>query len=88
LRVLVDEDFFDCGSFRPMLGDDVLKLVAKLGKALRKSFGRPCFQLAVGDMRKTVAVGANDPPARGPQPGVQAEDEGQASFSSSSSGTS
>lgn len=58
-----------------------------MGKTAGKLFAGVGLQLAVGDMAQAVALGRNDAPAGRAQAGVKTEND-QASFSSSSSGTS
>jgi hypothetical protein len=71
-----------------VIGEDRLELRSEVRQALGQRFGRVGLELAVGEMRQAIAVGADDPPAGGAQPGIKAENQRQASFSSSSSGTS
>ena len=87
LGVLVDEDFLNCGRTWRMMIDQCLELVGKRCKASRQRRGRLGPNLPVGDMSEPIAFGLDQPPAGGAEPGVEAEDL-QASFSSSSSGTS
>jgi len=87
LRVLVDEDFFDGGRIRRDIGNQRLELTREVGEPLRKSSRRVGFHLPVGDVRETVAFSLDQPPAGCAEAGVEAKDL-QASFSSSSSGTS
>jgi hypothetical protein len=62
-------------------------VIRKVGKALRQRRAGIGLELTVGDMDKAVALGFDDSPTRRAEPGVEAKDP-QASFSSSSSGTS
>jgi len=87
LRVLVDEYLLDRGRFWPVLGDDRLELLGQPREPLRQRGQRVGLDLAIGAVGKAVAVGFDQPPAGRAEPGVEAEDP-QASFSSSSSGTS
>ena len=84
LRVLVDENLFDGRRLRRAIGDDRLKLRRKVGKASRERFSSVSLELAVGDMRQPVALGADQAPTGRTEPWVEAEDD-QASFSKSAS---
>ena len=70
-----------------MVRDQGFELVRKRGEAARQWRIRVRLDLAVGDMRQAVAFSLDQPPAGRAEAGVEAEDL-QASFSSSSSGTS
>jgi len=70
-----------------LLGDQRFQLVCERGQTLREQRGRVGLDLPVGNVAEAVAVGFDDRPARGAQAGIEAENP-QASFSSSSSGTS
>ena len=85
LRVLVDEHFLDRRRVRRMIGKDCLKLRGEVGEPLWQGLGGVGLQLPVGDMGQAVALGANESPAGRAQPGVEAEDQAQPSFSNSSS---
>ena len=71
----------------PVLGDHRLELLREPGQPLRQRRRRIGLDLPVGDMSEAVAVGLDQPPAGRAEAGIEAEDP-QASFSSSSSGTS
>ena len=88
LRVLVDEHLLDRGGFRRMLGDQRLELAGEVGETIGQRLVRLRLELAIGQVGQAVAVGADQAPAGGAEPGIEAEDEAQASRSSSSSGTS
>jgi hypothetical protein len=88
LRVLVDENLLDRSAGRGVLGEQGLELAGEVRQARRQRLGRIGPELAVGDVAEAVAVGAEQTPAGRAEPGIEAEDQGQASFSSSSSGTS
>jgi len=85
LGVLVDEHFLDRGGIGRVVGQKRFKLGREMGEALGKRFGRGGFQLAVGDMGKTIALGPDQAPAGGAEARIEAEDQAQPSFSSSSS---
>jgi hypothetical protein len=87
LRVLVDEHLFDRGSIGAALADQRLKLVGKDRETLRQGQRRARLDLPVGDVRQAIALGLDQSPTGGAEPGIQAEDL-QASRSNSSSGTS
>ena len=70
-----------------MFGDDGFELGRQVGKALGQEFTRVGLELAVADMAQAVTLSLDHAPPGGAQAGVEAEDD-QASFSSSSSGTS
>jgi hypothetical protein len=85
LRVLVDEHLLDRGGVGRMIGEDRFKLRGEVGEAHRKRFASGCFQLPIGDVRQAIALGANEAPAGRAKSRVEAEDQCQPSFSSSSS---
>ena len=87
LRVLVDEHFLDRGGVGPVLGEQRFELVGEPRQALRQRRQRIGLDLAVGDVGEAVALGLDQAPAGRAEAGIEAEDL-QASFSSSSSGTS
>jgi hypothetical protein len=70
-----------------MIDDDRLELICKVRQPLRERCGRVGLELPVGDMGEPVSFGLDQCPAGGSEPRVEAKDL-QASFSSSSSGTS
>ena len=88
LRVLVDEHLFDRGGLGPVLGDQRLELAGEVCEALGQRRGGARPDLAVGEVGEAVAFGADQPPAGGAEPRVEAKDQRQPSRSSSSSGTS
>lgn len=88
LRVLVDEHFLDRGAIRRPVGEQRLDLRSEVGQAFRQRLLGVGPELAVGDMAEAVAVGADQAPAGGAEPRIEAEDQRQPNFSSSSSGTS
>ena len=65
LRVLVDENLLDSGRVRLVLVDQGLELAGEIGEALGQRRGGCCFQLAVGEVGKAVALGADETPAGG-----------------------
>jgi hypothetical protein len=71
-----------------MVGDQGFEPAGEVRQARWQRFGASGLELAVGDMGEAVALGADQPPAGGPEPRIEAEDQGQPNFSSSSSGTS
>jgi hypothetical protein len=87
LRVLVNEHFLDSGSVRLLLADQQLKLAGQLSQPLRQGGAGFGPNAAIRDVRKTIAAGFDDAPAGRSEAGIEAEYP-QASFSSSSSGTS
>ena len=60
LRVLVDEDFLDRGGVGPMLVEQGFKLAGEIGEALGQRRVGLGLQLAVGEVGKAVALGADD----------------------------
>jgi hypothetical protein len=70
-----------------MLGNQRLELSGERGQPLRQGRGGLGLDLPVGDVGEPIALCLDQPPAGRAEPGVEAEDL-QASFSSSSSGTS
>jgi len=70
-----------------MIRDQRFELVGKCGEAARQRRTGVGLDLPVGDVRETVAFSLDQPPAGCAEAGVEAKDL-QASFSSSSSGTS
>jgi hypothetical protein len=70
-----------------VLGHQCFELVGERGETARQRRVGIGPDLAVGDVREPVALSLDQPPAGGAQPRVETEDL-QASFSSSSSGTS
>jgi hypothetical protein len=87
LRILVDEHLLDrCGIWL-VLAKQRLELVGEARQPLGKRCRRTGPQLTVGDMAEAVAVGADQAPAGGAEPRIEAEDD-QPSRYSSSSGTS
>jgi hypothetical protein len=58
-----------------------------MGKALWERLRAVSLQLAIGNVLEAITLGFDQPPAGRAQPGVETENP-QASFSSSSSGTS
>lgn len=87
LCVFVDEDFLDRGAGWRVIGDQRFELVGQGGQAPRQGSGRVGLDLAVGDVTEAVAVRFDQAPAGGAKARIETEDL-QASFSSSSSGTS
>jgi len=87
LRVLVDEHFFDRARSRLVIGEQRFKLVGERGKSARQRRLRVRLDLSVRNMGEAVPVSLNQSPTGGAESGVEAENS-QASFSSSSSGTS
>src|SRR5688572_6252924 len=87
LRVLVDEHLLDRGGLRMVLGNQGFELARKVGEALGQRGVGLRFELAIGEVGEAVALGTDETPAGGAEPRVEAEDEAQASRSSSSSGT-
>ncbi len=75
LRVLVDENLLGRGAFGRVVGDQRLELRREVGQALGKQFPGVGLQLAVGEMRQAVAVGADQPPAGGAEPRIEPEDQ-------------
>ena len=89
LRVLVDEHFLDRGGLGRAVGDQRVELAGEVRQALGQRLGAVGLELAVGDVAEAIALGADQAPAGGPEPRIEAEDRGVSpSFSSSSSGTS
>jgi hypothetical protein len=88
LRVLVDEHFLDRGCLGLVIGQKRFQLRGEVRKAFGQRLGRVGFELAIGEVRKAITIGADDAPAGRSKARVEAEDQRQASFSSSSSGTS
>jgi hypothetical protein len=70
-----------------MIGNHRFKLVRERRQPTGKRCRRIGLDLPVGDVGEAIPFGLDQPPASGAEPGVEAEDL-QASFSSSSSGTS
>jgi hypothetical protein len=70
-----------------MIGDHGFDHGRKVGEALGQFLTSVGLQLAVGDVNQAIAFSRDDAPAGCAQPRVEAENY-QASFSSSSSGTS
>ena len=70
-----------------MLVDQGLKLTGQVGKSFRQRVAGLGPQLAIGEMGQTVAFGADQAPTGRSEPRIETEDEAQASFSNSSSGT-
>ena len=87
LGVLVDEDLLDRGGNRCALADQGFQLVGECRKPRWQGRFRVGLDLSVGNMRDAIALSLDQAPAGRTQPGVETEDF-QASFSSSSSGTS
>src|SRR4030095_6680971 len=87
LRVLVDENFLDRRRLRRVIGNHRIDHGGEVGEAGGELFAWIGLQLPVGDMAQAVAFGGNDSPTGRSQAGIKTEDD-QASFSSSSSGTS
>ena len=88
LRVLVDEHFLDRRRLRRAVGDQRVELAGEVRQALRQRVAAVGLELPVGDMAQPIALGADQAPAGGPKPRIEAEDQRQPSFSNSSSGTS
>jgi len=88
LGVLVDEHFLDRGCLGLVIGQKRFQLRGEVRKAFGQRLGRVGFELAIGEVRKAITIGADDAPAGRSKARVEAEDQRQASFSSSSSGTS
>jgi hypothetical protein len=70
-----------------VVGDQRFELVGERGKTARQGDRRIRLDLPVGDVSEPIAVGLDQSPAGVAEPWIQAEDL-QASFSSSSAGTS
>jgi hypothetical protein len=70
-----------------VIGDQRFQLVGEGGEPAGQRSRRVRLDLAVGEVRQAVAFSLDQPPAGGSEAWVEAEDF-QASFSSSSSGTS
>ena len=87
LRVLVDEHLFGGGRVGALFRDQPLELIGKRREALGKRRPGIGLDLAVGDMREAIAISFDQAPAGRAEAGIEAENP-QASFSSSSSGTS
>ena len=87
LWVLVDEHFLDRRRVGSDVGNQRLELASQVREPFRQRRGSICLQLSVGDVGKSVALCLDNAPAGRAEPRVEAEDF-QASFSSSSSGTS
>ena len=87
LGVFVDEDFLDGRAGGRVIGDQGFELVGKRGQPTRQWSRRIGLDLAVGDVTEAVAVRFDQAPAGGAEARIETEDL-QASFSSSSSGTS
>jgi hypothetical protein len=71
-----------------VVGDQCFELIGERGEPARERLRAIGLDLAIGDVGQAISVGANNSPARRSQSRVQAEDGGQPSRSSSSSGTS
>ena len=80
LRVLVDEDFLDRRGVGLVLVDQGFELARKIGEAFRERVGGLRFQLAIGHVRQAITLGADQAPAGGPKPRIEAEDEAQATL--------
>jgi len=87
LRVLVDENLLRRGGVGRMVGDEGFELGREVRQALGKQFLRVGLELAVGEMRQAVPLGADKSPAGRAEAGVETEDD-QPSFSRTSSGMS
>jgi hypothetical protein len=87
LRVLVDEHLLDRGRICGVLGKQGFKLAREIGEPLGQRGCAIGLELAVREVRQSVALGADKAPAGGSKAGVEAKDD-QPSRSSSSSGTS
>ena len=87
MRVLVDEYFLDRCRGGRTVDDQRFELVCERAQPARQGDVGVGLDLAVGDVRETIAVSLDQPPAGRAEARVEAEDS-QASFSSSSSGTS
>ena len=87
LRVLVDENFLDSRRIGPTIDDQRFKLRCKVGQPFRQCFSSIGLQLAIVDVGQAIAPGLDQAPTGRAEPGVETEND-QASFSSSSSGTS
>jgi len=70
-----------------MVRDQCLELVGKRSEPARQRRMGIGLDLAVGDVRQAIALSLDQAPAGRSEPRIEAEDL-QASFSSSSSGTS
>jgi hypothetical protein len=70
-----------------VVGDQGFELICQRGKAARQRPARISLDLPIGDMRETIALSLDQPPAGGAKAGIETEDF-QARRSSSSSGTS
>ena len=87
LGVLVDENLFDrCGS-RTVILDQRLQLITECRQAARQCGRYFGLDLTVGDVDEPVPFGLDQSPAGNTESRIEAENL-QASFSSSSSGTS
>jgi hypothetical protein len=87
LRVLVDEHLLDGSRGGGMVGDQGVELVSERREPARQRRIGVGLDLPVGDMRQAIALSLDQPPAGRAKAGIEAENP-QASFSSSSSGTS
>jgi hypothetical protein len=67
-----------------MFGEERLQLVRQTAKTLRKRCAGVGLQMTVGDVAEAIALGADQAPACGAEPRIEAEQD-QPSFSSSSS---
>jgi hypothetical protein len=87
LGVLVDENFLDRGCGGSVVLDQCFQLIAECPKSARQGGRRLGLDLAIGDVDEPVSFSLDQSPAGNAEPGIEAENF-QASFSSSSSGTS
>jgi len=87
LRVLVDEHFLDRGGGGRVVSNQRIELVGEGRKPARQRRVGIRLDLSVGDVRQPIAFSLDQAPAGRAEPRIEAEDF-QASFSSSSSGTS
>jgi hypothetical protein len=88
LRVFVDEHFLDRRGLRAMLGKQGFQLVRKRREPLRQRGFGIGFDVTVTDVAEAVASGFDQAPSGGAKAWIEADDQRQASFSSSSSETS
>ena len=87
LRVLINEDFLDCGGGRSVASKQLLEFTGKERKPQRQGGAAVRPDLSVGYVGETITLSLDQSPAGGAEAGIEPEDF-QASFSSSSSGTS
>jgi hypothetical protein len=87
LRVLVEEDFLGRGAVGGVIDEQRLELGGEVGKAARETVLGVSLQLAVGEVSKAIALGADQAVASAGKAWIEAEDD-QPSFSITSSDTS